>query len=65
MARPSDEEVVAARIVAKLWQERPMLKQHVHLGLIGPATVKFVDLDDMQANDRTSKLLELVDNQHK
>jgi len=65
MARPSDEEVVAALIVAKLWQERPMLKQHVDLGLIGPATVKFVDLDDMQVNDRTSKLLEFVDNRHK
>jgi hypothetical protein len=42
-----------------------MIKQHVNLGLIGPVTVKFVDLDDMQVNDRTSKLLELVDNRHK
>lgn len=65
MARPSDEEVVAARIVAKLWQERPVLKQHVDLGLTGPVTVNFVDFDDMQVNDRTSKLLELVDNRHR
>lgn len=25
MARPGDEECVAARIVARLWEERPML----------------------------------------
>lgn len=62
MARPGDEEGVAARIVAKLWEERPMLKQHSDLGLIGPVTVNILDLVYMQANDRTSKLLELVDN---
>lgn len=41
MARPGDEEGVAARIVAKLWEERPMLKQHIDLGLIAPVTVNF------------------------
>jgi hypothetical protein len=54
MARPSDEEVVAARIVAKLWEERPMLKQHIDMGLVGSATVRFVDLEDMQTNPRQS-----------
>ena len=31
MARPGDEEGVAARIVARLWEKRPMLKQHSDL----------------------------------
>lgn len=47
MARPGDEECVAARIVGRLWEERPMLKQHIDMGLIGPVTVEFVDLDDV------------------
>lgn len=65
MARPGDEECVAARIVARLWEERPMLNQHSDVGLTGPVIVEFVDLHDMQVNDRMSKLLVLVDNRHK
>jgi hypothetical protein len=65
MARPDDEEGVAARIVVKLWEERPMLKQHIDMGLIGSVIVRFVDMDDMEINARTHKLLELVDNRHK
>jgi phenylacetate-CoA ligase len=65
MARPGDEEDVATRIVVKLWEERPMLKQHIDIGLIGSVTVRFVDMDDMEVNARTHKLLELVDHRHK
>jgi hypothetical protein len=41
------------------------LKQHIDLGLIASVIVKFVDMDDMEVNARTHKLLELVDNRHK
>lgn len=64
-ACPGDEESVAARIVVKFWEERPMLKQYIDLGLIGSVAVKFVDMNDMEVNARTHKLLELVDNRHK
>lgn len=49
------------RILDALWTERPMLPQHIDLGLVGSVRVKFVKFEHLQVNERSGKLMNVVD----
>ncbi|KAF4986591.1 hypothetical protein FDECE_15874 [Fusarium decemcellulare] len=48
-------------IVELLNEQRPMFKQHVEMGLIAPAEVRFKSINHMQTNPRSGKLPEIID----
>ncbi|EXK80720.1 hypothetical protein FOQG_14768 [Fusarium oxysporum f. sp. raphani 54005] len=48
-------------IIELLNEQRPMLKQHLDMGLVAPAKVNFKSINDMRTNPRSGKLPEIVD----
>lgn len=56
-----DDEALRCRVLEHLWEERPMLLQHIHMGLTGNVTVKFVAFGDLVVNERSGKLVSVLD----
>jgi phenylacetate-CoA ligase len=62
-ARPdfADTEATAAELVEKLGQARPMIAQHVAIGMIHPVTVEWKRYNELDINSRSGKLRLVVD----
>lgn len=62
-ARPgfADTETTAKQLVANLSRARPMIPQHVDMGMIHPVTVEWKRYNELDINDRSGKLRAVVD----
>lgn len=49
------------RVLERLWEERPMLPQHIAMGLIGSVRVRLVKFEELEVNVRSGKLMGVVD----
>lgn len=49
------------RVLELLWEERPMLPQHIAMGLIGSVRVRLVKFEELEVNVRSGKLMGVVD----
>ena len=54
-------DALCRRILEDLWAERPMLPQHIDMGLIGSVRVKLVAFEELHVNSRSGKLMGVVD----
>lgn len=60
-AEPTDEKATELLIRARLYEERPMLAEHVLLGYIAEPVVRFMSISEMKVNDAMGKLPQGVD----
>lgn len=62
-ARPgfTDTEATARELVDKLSKARPMIPQHLAIGMIHPVTVEWMRYNELEINSRSGKLRLVVD----
>lgn len=63
-SKPEDEEAAVHQVRTALHRDRPMFAEHVSRSLIADLQVNFTRISDMDTNDSTGKLLEIVDHRH-
>lgn len=54
-------DTLGQRILDDLWVERPMLPQHIDMGLIGSVRVELVAFEELHVTTRSGKLMAVVD----
>ncbi|MER6564513.1 phenylacetate--CoA ligase family protein, partial [Streptomyces sp. NPDC001027] len=56
-----DAEQLAASVIKRYEELRPMFAQHVRAGLINPLKVEYVPLSELRVNGRSGKIVRLID----
>lgn len=56
-----DQTMLRQRILDSIRSERPMLPQHIDMGLVGHVSIEFVSFECLVVNDRSGKLMQVLD----